>query len=91
VAGRRQLYTAAILNTDPACCEVVLDEVATAMDIRLDELADMQGYAEERRQIALAARSLLLKRAEWGRVETSQVVANENRRVAAGQRHFESW
>jgi hypothetical protein len=31
----RQLYTAAILNTDPTCFEVVLDEVARAIDVRL--------------------------------------------------------
>jgi hypothetical protein len=61
----RQLYTAAILNTDPTCFDVVLDEVALAMDARLDELANMQGYAEERREIALAAKSLLVMRAEW--------------------------
>jgi hypothetical protein len=61
----RQLYTAAILTTDPGCVEFVLDEAARAMESRLDELANVPGYSEERREIALAAKSLLIKRAEW--------------------------
>jgi len=65
VADWRKLYTAAILNTDPTCFDIVLDEVASAMDARLDELVDLQGYGEERREIALAAKSLLIMRAEW--------------------------
>jgi hypothetical protein len=65
VAYWRQLYTAAILNADPECFDVVLDEVACAMDVRLDELTDVCGYAEERREIALAAKSLLLVRSDW--------------------------
>jgi hypothetical protein len=60
----RQPYTAAILNTDPTCFEVVLDEVARAMDVRLNALRDMKGYTEERMEIALAAKSLLIMRAE---------------------------
>jgi hypothetical protein len=65
VADWRQLYTAAILNSDPACFDVILDEVAHAMDIRLDELVDMQGYDDERREIALAAKSLSMMRVEY--------------------------
>jgi hypothetical protein len=61
----RQLYTAAILTTDPGCVEFVLDETARAMDLRLDELAGLRGYSEERHEIAMAAKSLLIKRAEW--------------------------
>jgi hypothetical protein len=60
----RQLYTAAILNTDSTCFEVVLDEVACAMDVRLTALRVIQGDTEERREIALAAKSLLIMRAE---------------------------
>lgn len=61
----RQLYTAAILTTDPGCIEFVLDEAARAMDLRLDELATTGGDFEERREIAMAAKSLLIKRSEW--------------------------
>jgi hypothetical protein len=65
VADWRQFYTAAALNTDSDCMEFVLDEAARAMDLRLEELAKAAGDFEERREIALAAKSLLLKRAEW--------------------------
>jgi hypothetical protein len=65
VADWRQFYTAAILNIDPACTEFVLDEAARAMELRLEELANVGGDFEERHEIALAAKSLLIKRAEW--------------------------
>jgi hypothetical protein len=65
VADWRQFYTAAILTGDPACIGFVLDEASHAMDRRLDELSGIRGYSQERREIALAAKSLLIKRAEW--------------------------
>jgi hypothetical protein len=65
MADRRQFYTAAILNADPACVGFVLDEASHAMDLRLDELSKIRGYCEERHEIAMAAKSLLIKRAEW--------------------------
>jgi hypothetical protein len=45
--------------------EFILDEAACAMDLRFGELANQPGDFEERREIALGAKSLLLKRAEW--------------------------
>jgi hypothetical protein len=65
MADWRQFYTAAILNTDPASVEFVLDEASHAMDLRLDEIANAGGDFEERRENALAAKSLLIKPAEW--------------------------
>jgi hypothetical protein len=65
MADWRQLYAAAILTSDPLCLEFILDEAARAMDRRLNELAEVRVASEERREIALAAKSLLMKRAEW--------------------------
>ena len=44
----------------------VLDEASRPIDLRLDELSKKIGeFSEERREVAMAAKSLLIKRAEW--------------------------
>jgi hypothetical protein len=83
VATWRMIYTAAILSTDPDCADIVLDEAARAMDMRLDELANLRGYEEEQREIALAAKSLLIIRAEW---EESKLTKRDRTSMPPGEK-----
>jgi hypothetical protein len=65
VANWRQLYTAALLNTNPNVFEPVVDEASRAMNLRSAELRSGRWAWQELHEIALAAKSLVVMRAAW--------------------------
>jgi hypothetical protein len=72
VADWRELYAAAAVNSDPRYLETVVDEARRAMEIRLNELACIRGYSNERSEIALAMRSLIAMRVKRTLSETDR-------------------
>ena len=63
----KRLYLSAILATDRQ--DPLIDAAVNAIDGRLDELNEMEGYAEERKEIAEATTALLAlktQRKSWG-------------------------
>jgi hypothetical protein len=61
MADWRQLYTAAVLETDPTRLMMVITETEEAMEIRLRELSRED---KERQEIANAATALALLKVE---------------------------
>jgi hypothetical protein len=72
VADWRELYAAAAVNSDPRYLETVVDEARRAMEVRLNELACIRGYSNERSEIALAMRSLIAMRVKRTLSETDR-------------------
>lgn len=72
MADWRELYAAAAVNSDPRYLETVVDEARRAMEVRLNELACIRGYSNERSEIALAMRSLIAMRVKRTLSETDR-------------------
>lgn len=53
------------------------------MDIRLDELASIRGYPEKRHEIAIAAKSRLMKRHKCGPLSSRPGVPSTRKQIAA--------
>ena len=83
MANWRQLYTAALLNTNPDVFELVVDEASLAMN-RSAELKSERWAWQELQEIALALKSLLVMRAAW---EESKLGRRSQTSVLPGERH----
>jgi hypothetical protein len=60
----RQLYAATIIETNAEHLDLLMDETLRAIDSRLDELLQLKGYDDERREIHEASKSLLILKAD---------------------------
>jgi hypothetical protein len=74
MADWRQLYAATIVETDAGHLDLLLEETLRAIESRLDELLNVKGCDDERREIHEASKSLLILKADrrlWNRGEPS--------------------
>jgi hypothetical protein len=70
----RQLYAATIVETNADHLNLLIEETLRAIDARLDELLQLKGYDDERREIHEASKSLIILKAErrlWNHGEPS--------------------
>jgi predicted PhzF superfamily epimerase YddE/YHI9 len=64
MATWRQLYTAAMLETNVGLLDILIEDTARAIEMRLDELKKSQDGDGERKEIADATSAMLALKAD---------------------------
>jgi hypothetical protein len=65
VANWRQLYTAAMLETDVGILDILIEDASRAIEARLYELKKSQKDKSERQEVVDAANALFALQADW--------------------------